>query len=645
MRWFRVLLVAVIVVGIPLGGFTWLVRRRTDLVAQARAELDAKDYRAALSRLEPLEGVRSWWDPAPPGEVDYLIGLARWQIGRRKEALAAFARIPPSSPRAVAASGYLAEGLIEQGHWRNAESVLERAASRNDAPADLYTVRKALDRLYRMQARFADAARVSRAAWPDEPDPVAALRSLWRTERGTPPYGTITQALDTAAQLDPSDDRVWLGRARVALGAGRLDECAEWLSKCGIPPARPDEAVWKTWLDYAAAAGQAEQAVRALQSLRREVLGDVEWLGWRAWFAERTDDPEAEAAAINLLLTLEPRDPRWLTRGAALAAESGDTATATARRNRKTEVDQALDAYTQAMSGDKPVSTAAERIALGKLAAQAGRPFDARAWFTLALKLEPENAEARAALESAPPAEPRLTDAQRPKTPDPWDPSEAASSGVLLASSSTTITMPQFSDVASPAGLRHVFENGETPIRQMPVALSGGVGLIDYDGDGWLDVYCVQGGPFPPPEPAASGGRSDRLFRNRGDGSFEDVSESTGIARLVHGYGQGLAVGDLDNDGRSDLILTRWRGYQVLRNTGQGFEDVTKAWGLEGDRDWPTSAALADLDNDGDLDLYVCHYVVWNEPRPAALSQCGDEFLHVVQSHVVQRAARSRVSQ
>ena len=86
---------------------------------------------------------------------------------------------------------------------------------------------------------------------------------------------------------------------------------------------------------------------------------------------------------------------------------------------------------------------------------------------------------------------------------------------------------------------------------------------------------------------------------------------------MSRGYGHGVAVGDFDNDGRPDLFLTRWRSYMLLRNRGDGsFEDMTEPAGLAGDRDWPTSAAWADLDNDGDLDLYVCHYLVWDADHP-----------------------------
>jgi hypothetical protein len=167
--------------------------------------------------------------------------------------------------------------------------------------------------------------------------------------------------------------------------------------------------------------------------------------------------------------------------------------------------------------------------------------------------------------------------------------------------------LPHFVDGATSAGLRFVQNNGGTALKRLPETMSGGVGLLDYDGDGWLDIYAVQGGPFPPAENSTS---EDRLFKNRGDGIFVDVTESAGLARLAGGFGHGVAVGDYDNDGRPDLFLTRWRSYRLLHNRGNGlFEDVTAPANLGGDRDWPTSAAWADLDGDGDLDLYVCHYL------------------------------------
>jgi hypothetical protein len=207
--------------------------------------------------------------------------------------------------------------------------------------------------------------------------------------------------------------------------------------------------------------------------------------------------------------------------------------------------------------------------------------------------------------------------------------------------------IPRFADDAEAAGLRFVHQNGWDPARLIPPAsASGGVGLLDFDGDGWLDVYVVQGGPFPGGPLAPRDG--DRIFRNQGDGSFEDITEQSGIAAAARGYGHGVAVADFDNDARPDIFLARWHSYVLLRNRGDGrFEDVTERAGLAGDRDWPTSAAFADLDNDGDLDLYVCHYLLWNvkdhpdcvDPENPAKYNCNPRHFPALPDHLFRNDA------
>src|SRR5262249_44329947 len=170
-----------------------------------------------------------------------------------------------------------------------------------------------------------------------------------------------------------------------------------------------------------------------------------------------------------------------------------------------------------------------------------------------------------------------------------------------------------FSDDAEAVGLRFTYDNAETALHQLPEPFGGGLALLDYDGDGWLDVFCVHGGPF-----SGSSGPGDRLFHNRGDGTFEDLTDRSGIGRFPRGHGHGVTVGDIDGDGHPDVFLTRWRSYALYRNRGDGlFEDVTDAWGLGGQRDWPTSAALAGLDGDGDLDLYLRHSPPSDPPNPS----------------------------
>ena len=136
--------------------------------------------------------------------------------------------------------------------------------------------------------------------------------------------------------------------------------------------------------------------------------------------------------------------------------------------------------------------------------------------------------------------------------------------------------------------------------------MGGGAALFDMDDDGDLDLYLVQSGNLFAPRDKADG---NRLYRNRGDGTFEDATAGSGAD--VAGYGMGVASGDFDNDGHVDLYVTNLGGNVLLKGDGRGhFADVTAKAGVAS-AGWSTSAAFLDYDADGDLDLFVAHYLNW----------------------------------
>jgi hypothetical protein len=181
-----------------------------------------------------------------------------------------------------------------------------------------------------------------------------------------------------------------------------------------------------------------------------------------------------------------------------------------------------------------------------------------------------------------------------------------------------------FEDVAAARGLRFVTEPGRSARRYQPETMVAGVAVFDYNGDGWLDVYAVNGAPMTTLEKSGPE-HWNRLFRNDGRGSFIDVTEAARVAG--HGYDLGVVAGDYDNDGDSDLFVAGLRRNTLYRNNGDGtFSDVTEPAGLAR-RDpkygalWAIAGAFFDYNGDGRLDLFVSNYVVWDRETDPV---CGD---------------------
>ncbi len=572
------------------------------------------------------------------GQILYLLGRCEELLGRPHRALAAWGQIPVSDPEFVRAAESQGALLINQGRFAPAETLLLDAV-RKVPEINLYPLLRALARLFRLEGRSADVHDILTATWLHAPEPSEVLKDLWQNDTEPVPVDGWKVLLDEA---DQKDDRVWLGKARHAILTGHFDEARAWLDRC--LERRPDDpSVWLACLDLAVATVDLGRFWKAAERISAEAVSPLETQSLRSWLVSNSGDRQAEPRELARLLELQPSNSPVLERLAVLAFEAGDSAQAERLQTRKAEIDRARNSIRRLVVTLSEFRPHAQELA--RLSAIQGRPFDEQAWSLVAATLsgrthdrgpglQPSRAFCRAVSRTAlahllartgsPPSSrsgviaDRFSDLRGANVPG----RESGAKAPEL--SQATRSRLHFVDDASACGLRFVFDNGRTPASTcfLPESLSGGVGLVDFDGDGWLDVYCVQGrslGAAPHAGASATAEPGDRLFRNQGDGSFRDVTRQSGIERLTRGrgYGQGITVGDYDDDGHPDLFITRLFRYDLLRNRGDGtFEDVTERQGLAGPRENPTSSAFADLDNDGDLDLYVCHYVRLDPDHP-----------------------------
>lgn len=564
-----------------------LARYGAARLAQARALIAEGDTAKALEILQELHAGR-------PGDggIAYELGKCEIALDRPGRAERLWRRFPHDDPRAPEVAIFRARYWLDQGAMSVARDILEPIAARSGEAWRL------LARLYQSEGRVRDARALYRTIWAGCDDPIGVLSELWKLENEPFPLEAMRAYLAVMEEKRPDDPDVRLGKANVAIHKGELAAAEALLTdRVGAfdPVARA-----MALLELALARRDHALFLKAAAELPADRFDDSEIAGLQAQEAELAGDRLREIKALEARLALEPGNTSALDRLAELMHLEGDE---TRSRNLRRQGELARTdraRYVEILKKDRDGARANE---LRDICVRLGLGFEARSWSKLCGDRSAPAAPRRS----------RVTLLQaigvKPRAQEEGAPTESP------------LIMPRFEEIAADSGALFTYRNGASELRQLPETMSGGVGLLDFDRDGKLDIFFVQGGAFPPPEGAKS---EDRLFRNRGDGGFEDVSAKAGLAEMEGGYGHGLCIGDYNNDGYSDIFITRWEKYQLLKNRGDGtFEDATAAAGLARRGGWPTSAAWGDFDRDGDLDLYVCRYLVWDAEHPKVCRETG----------------------
>ncbi len=211
---------------------------------------------------------------------------------------------------------------------------------------------------------------------------------------------------------------------------------------------------------------------------------------------------------------------------------------------------------------------------------------------------------------------------------------------VVFSLGAEAVPSSLFVDATESSGLRFQHRASKTERKYLPETMSGGVAILDFDRDGWMDVFFVNGAEIKLPhpngeEPNKTGPEFwNRLFHNNGDGTFSDLTREYGLQG--RGYGMGVTVGDYDNDGYPDLVVTNLGtgGHPAVmlyhNEAGHKFVDVTERAGVRADG-WASSAGFFDYDLDGHLDLFVCRYLLWNfeqDHRCGMRTEAGRSYCH-----------------
>jgi len=440
-----------------------------------------------------------------------------------------------------------------------------------------------------------DFLRLARQAMPDDPVPAIGLARL--AESGNRDQDAIA-LLETVVAGDPRQDEAW-GLLGVLLARGG------------------DAGAFLDW--HRRLPGQADQDPRT-------------WLARASWARGRRQDKVAARCYWECLR----RDPNQLAANLQLAqvlTRLGRDSESVPFRQRARQLSE-LVTLLKGLAGNPRYGDAGTGNRLRRvveLNAQLGRAWEATAWSLFALKNNPTLDWPQEQLKQlrpfiARPGDPRTVDTFNPVTqhdlsslPTPEWTDAAAVAGEDPGSDRNGTGPISFRDDARAVGLDFRYYSDATdPIQQsrLPETNGGGIGVVDFDHDGWPDLYLPQGNhqpvdrrdPLarPTARPPAVPPR-DRLFRNTGTGRFVDVTVEAGIDQT--GYGQGVAVGDINGDGFADIHVANIGGNRLLINNGDGtYSDETKAAGIAGDH-WSVSSLLADLDGDALADLYVVNYL------------------------------------
>jgi len=384
--------------GLIGGGWAWWTDRRYKIaMEEIESQIVAGHYGSACRNLDKLLS----WNADPNGGIVYLLGSCELARGRSQAADEAWARVVPGS----AFSERAIRGRIRLFHDSRQLAAAERLinAAAEDRRNDRTALMVLLVPTYQEQGRLDEAERLIEARWEHlnalgegALDPAIKLVRLHieLTDKPTP-VENLRPFLEQAARLDADDDRVWLGRANLAIRTGAYDEAQQWLDTClGRRP--EDIPVWRARLNWGVATNRVDAVKQAMTHLPATESTPAQVHRLKAWFAANRGDDATERRELERLFEVDPADSKALERLGTLAAKDGQLAQAAALLGKKAEMNRLRARFEKLHNRKQPIRDAVE---MAHLAEQLGRRFEARVFITLAISEDPDRKDLRNDLE------------------------------------------------------------------------------------------------------------------------------------------------------------------------------------------------------------------------------------------------------
>lgn len=614
-RWLAAASAVLLAATASAGGYVWYWRQPDRQFSRALEAVRRHDWQAVRQYAEALAPV-----PGFEPHAHFLRGGLLLESGKPMAALAEFGHSVDHADLRVATLTLSGRALYEARRWADAARLLRQAVEADPQAVEAHRyLALCYYALGLNRQTTVHLLRVAELA-PEDPRPYRLLASMYKDfQEYAAAVENYQEALRRAGQGLADRETMLLELAECQLQLQKPQAAAETLA--AVPPG-PDR--WALEAECLRQQGRLDEAERLADQALRQRPALLAALLLKGDLCLARGDARTAADVLGRAQIAYPKNHHVVAKLMQAFRRLGDEARVRELARKADALKKLWTEFSElhAQASEQP-DNADVRCRLGVLARELDRPDLARSWFEAALAIQPNHAETlrQWAIGSGSSAATLPT----PGAPSPvpaGKPSQA--NGPNQPSAPLGPTGPagsiRFQDVTDQTGITFVHTDGSSGKRYIAETVSTGLATFDYDGDGLVDIYFPNGAPLPPLP--ADGKPRHALYRNLGQWRFEEVTHQAGV--LCAGYGLGAVAADYDHDGTPDLYISNFGPKVLFRNRGDGtFADVTQSAGVADGSRLGAGCAFLDADGDGHLDLFAGNYVRFTYQTHVVLSKAG----------------------